>query len=74
MLEVLMKKFGVDSQTDKPIKEYLIKSASDSSNEGDIEVSVFATNNPEVFLGRYIYTDGDITWIIRPLEYEEQVS
>lgn len=74
MLKVLMQKFGVDSQVDRPIKQYSIKSTSDTSSEGDIKVNVFATNNPEVFLGQYTYADGDVTWTIRPLDYEEQVS
>jgi len=38
---------------------------------GETTVSVIATNNPDVFIGKYAYADGDVDWAIRPLEFEE---
>ena len=72
MLDALMQKFGVNLHTDQPIKEYSIDGVPGSRSEGAIEVMVFATNDPEVFLGRYTGAQGDIDWAIRPLVFEEE--
>ena len=76
MLEALMQKFGINPQVDQPSKEYVMSGTPGDPDEGEedvgeVKVRVFATNNPEVFLGQYSYAGGEVDWAIRPLEFEE---
>ncbi|MFC1730933.1 hypothetical protein ACFL6I_11420 [candidate division KSB1 bacterium] len=67
ILEMLMQKFGVNPEGE-PVKQYPMGG---EPGEGAVEVKVFATNVPDVFLGQYIDAEGGSDWTIRPLELEE---
>ncbi len=71
MTVALKRAFGVSVQSDRPAKEYSIIGRPDQPNEGRIDVKVFATNDPDVFLGQYRDSDGDVDWVIRPLENDD---
>lgn len=71
MLQAVIKQFGINPHTAQPIKQYSIEGTPDTPGEGIIEVMVFATNDPEVFLGRYTHADGQIDMTVRPLDVEE---
>ena len=67
MEKMLLEKFGINPNTDKPVREYIVQ----SEDAGEIKVKVFATNGPEVFVGKYTDPKGGIDWTIRPLEGEK---
>ncbi|MBU0728048.1 hypothetical protein KKA95_05170 [Patescibacteria group bacterium] len=71
MIEILMEKFAVNPNTDKAIRQYLITDSQEREKIGNIQVRVFATNDPDVFLGQYTDSNGSVDWTIRPLEGEE---
>lgn len=71
MMTHLNRHFGLDATELKIAKEYSISGTPDTSGAGVIHVQVIATNDPQVFLGKYTYADGEIVWAIRPLEVEE---
>ncbi len=71
--KVLMDKIGFDiNKADRFLaKKYSINGTPGTSGEGIIKVSVFKTNDPQVFIGRYVYADGSIIWCLRPAEVVE---
>lgn len=71
MLEALLEKLGVDPASDQPARQYTIAGTEDTPDEKDIEVKLFATSDPDVFLGQYTDARGDVDWVVRPLEGEE---
>jgi hypothetical protein len=71
MVDTLLRKLRVTPQSDKPVKRYRISDSPSGEEIGGIEVKVFATNDPKVFLGQYTDSNGDTDWVIRPLEGEE---
>lgn len=54
-----------------PVREYEAEGEAGTPGEGKIKVSVYATNDPEIFIGKREYADGDTVWEIRPLELAE---
>lgn len=71
MMETLAQYFNVDITNPQVTETYSIQGTHGSPGEGEIKVRVIATNNPQVFLGEYTYTDGFKVWAVRPLDVEE---
>jgi len=71
MVKALIEKLEVNLATAQPVKQYTITDSPEKETIGNIEVKVFATNDPKVFLGQYTDSNGDTDWVIRPLESEE---
>lgn len=71
MNRVLRERFGCNLLATRPVHEHFIAGTPGTAGEGQIQVSLFPTNNPQVFLAKYTYPDREITWAIRPLNVEE---
>lgn len=71
MNDVLRRRFGCDLSGGVPVREHFIEGTPGTPGEGQIQVSLFPTNNPQVFLAKYTYPDGEFMWAIRPLAVEE---
>ncbi len=63
--------FNVDKADGFLVKKYSINGTPSTAGEGEIKVSVFKTNDPKVFIGKYEYANGDVVWSVRPEEVEE---
>jgi hypothetical protein len=37
-----------------------------SEGEGTTKITVYRTNKPGIFIGKYEYADGDVMWVLRP--------
>jgi len=71
IMEALARYYDVDLNNPQIAIEYSMEGTHDSPGEGEIKVRVIRTNNPQVFLGEYKYSDGSIVWAIRPFYVEE---
>lgn len=71
MMATLFEHFGIEPDSSRVVREYSMPGTSRNPGEGEIKVKVIATNDPQIFLGKYIYADGEIDWAIRPLEGDE---
>lgn len=73
MMDALQRKLGFNfhNKNAKPLKQYHIEGTPGTKGEGEVTVSVFATKVPDVFIGKYEHSDGDVVWAIRALDVEE---
>lgn len=56
-----------------PVREYVVEGTPGEEGEGTIKVSLFKTNNPNIFVGKYEYANGDKCWSLRPNELEDEI-
>ena len=68
VLDILFKKFGIDpANLDTYFShQYTMMGPPGTPGQEQTNVTVYKTNDPKVFLGKYEYSNGDSTWIIRP--------
>jgi len=66
--------YGFDIENvDSPFRKYTVEGTPGSKGEGKIQVSLFPTNNPAIFVGRYRYPNGDEWWSLRPDVLEDEI-
>jgi len=72
-MEILKKRLGFDIKKADQflIEQDTIKAKPGPPGKKEIKVSVFKTKDPEICIGRYKYSDGDIWWSLRPKEFKE---
>ena len=71
---ILKERFNFDiNDTGVPAKEYSIPGTPGSEGEGTIKVSLFETNDPNIFVGQYEYPNKDKWWSLRPEELEDEI-
>lgn len=71
MMEALEQRYEVNLANVTPAKVEEIDGTEGTAGEGKITVSLFATNVPDVFIGKYEYADGSVGWTIQAFEVEE---
>lgn len=73
MMEVLRETLGFDHENPgNPTTQYTMQGTPAEAGEGEIQVSVYATNDPPVFIGKYTYPDSSFIWALRPLTLDEE--
>ena len=63
---------NLENADSKPQREYSMQGTPGSEGAGNIQVEVFDTNQEDVYLRRYTYTDGDISFSLGPETLEEE--
>lgn len=71
MMELLEQRYGVDLKSAVAVKVEEMDGTPGSAGEGKINVSLFATNVEDVYIGKYEYANGSVGWTIQALEVEE---
>ncbi len=73
IIAALSSKFGFNfGKTRKaPVKRYAIQGTPGTECEGEIQVSVYSTTVPDVYIGKHTHADGAVGWFIRSLDVEE---
>lgn len=68
VMDILKSELGFDREKLEElfVEDFSMEGTPGSPGEGEIKVSVFKTNNPNVFVGRYEYSDGEVCWSVRP--------
>lgn len=71
---VLKSELGFDiSRKDELLeKSYFMEGTPGSSGEGKIKVDVYKTEVEDVYVRRYIYSDGDVGWSLGPKVIEDE--
>lgn len=72
--EIIKDMFGFDiNNIGSCSREYSIEGTPGSEGEGTIRVSLYKTNDSNIFVGQYEYPDGDKWWSLRPEKFAGEI-